>query len=87
MANLVEGLNGLIPSPSGRRWYAVPDEGFTVINSYKTLTHPAGTLSQREREKAIVSSLRGACAASDEAIQSKPLNLLDCFAGLTPFSQ
>ncbi|MDR1167738.1 MAG: hypothetical protein LBK53_02455 [Heliobacteriaceae bacterium] len=33
-----------------------------------------------------VPSLRGACTASDEAIQSKPLNLPDCRVGLTPSS-
>ncbi|MDR1169128.1 MAG: hypothetical protein LBK53_09630 [Heliobacteriaceae bacterium] len=31
----------------------------------------------------LITSLRGACAASDEAIQSKMLNLPDCRVGLT----
>ncbi|MDR1167372.1 MAG: hypothetical protein LBK53_00585 [Heliobacteriaceae bacterium] len=39
--------------PSGRRWYAVPDEGF-------------------------ITSLRGACMASNEAIQK--INSLDWIA-------
>ncbi|MDR1167375.1 MAG: hypothetical protein LBK53_00600, partial [Heliobacteriaceae bacterium] len=31
----------------------------------------------------LITSLRGACTASDEAIQSKTLNLLDCFVLIT----
>ncbi|MDR1168848.1 MAG: hypothetical protein LBK53_08195 [Heliobacteriaceae bacterium] len=31
----------------------------------------------------LITSLRGACTASNEAIQSKTVNLLDCFVLIT----